>query len=99
MKNIAKKEYGNKLNVTEDIMKVIEDMKALECDILQQYADYIQICYYVNDAIRIKQSLILISSFHIVSLSKLSQCISHQYQSTGTLKIEAKMYKAKLLRL
>ena len=82
-KRIAKKQEGYKLNVTEDSIKILQDMKAIESDILQN-TEYIRRYYFIDDALRNIGALTLISPVYIQHSSKLSQYI-------GNLKNKAKM--------
>ena len=64
-RNIAKKQEGYKLNVTNDLLNILEDIKAIESDIIQN-PEYIRRYYFTDDTIRNKGSLTLIAPSYIV---------------------------------
>ena len=77
---------------TKDTLRLLQDMKALERDILQD-PEYIKRYYLVDDAIRNKGKLTLISPYYIEPFSKLSQFISNKYQSIVKMKKTSKNVK------
>lgn len=93
---MSNKQNGDKIIKTEDTLKMLVDIKALECDILQDL-EYVCRYHFIDDAIRNKGPLILISPFNIVAFSKLSQCISNSYRYTETMESTISNIKPKII--
>ena len=78
-------------------LKLLQDIKALESNILQD-AEYIKRYYLVDDAIRNKGSLTLIARPYISELSTLSRFLSEKYASHESLRVTCHNVKINVLK-
>ena len=94
---MAKNNENENLEKINETIEMLEDIKAIEADILQD-SEYIKRYYCVDDAIRNKSKLTLISSPYIENLSILSKFISEQYKSAESLRATSHNVKKVVLK-
>ena len=82
---MANKYEDKNTEKTMEVIAMLEDIKAIESDILQD-EEYIRKYYCVDDAIRNRSSLTLISRPYIKDLSILSRYLAKEYSSVAKLK-------------
>ena len=82
---------------TEETINILIDMKAIECEILTN-SEYIRRYYFIDDAIRNKGTLTLISPPYIQEFSKLSQRVTNSYRSTESMKKSSGNIKTEVIK-
>ena len=94
---MVNKNSNSNLEMIKDKFKLVQDINALESDILQD-DDYVKRYYLVDDAIRNKGSLTLIARPYITKLSILSQCLSEKYKLYESLQVTSQNVNRNVLK-